>query len=446
MLTAYLFLHVLFNVVLLLSVGKLRPTLSIHHPLSWYLIFHWLVFVLQPLVSLSMGSTVVQDYMGVTFTDIEYRDGFLVVNVALLAFYAGGILSDLGRAEGRATPKADFQFVAFKRSVIACFILLAPLALYSAWKTLGGFTLTHYEDQASDVVMEMVNGVIINTNQVGYFVEFKNVLATLIFLTCVALRFNKLALSLLAFYIAYRLYLGWQRVHAVVLLVQVGMYFLYVRGRSWPKTSWVIAGAVAVPFFSFLGQNRDYIKNLLNGETGETAGGEGTSFWEGLDFANFDFLLYILRVVPDLSQTFTYGTQYLQLITEPIPRVFWPEKPIGPPVVLVDLMQYGNFVGLTKSIVGDAWMSFGWAGVILLLLFWGYALQTAYTRMFLKGSPIAAVFWIALLPYSMQLFRDGGVVSIARFLIFASLPLLLSYSIYVVASKRGARVPDNVLR
>ncbi|WP_207436492.1 hypothetical protein, partial [Sabulibacter ruber] len=61
----------------------------------------------------------------------------------------------------------------------------------------------------------------------------------------------------------------------------------------------------------------------------------------GQDLGNFDYLSFILWVVPKESGTYTWFTQYLQLFTEPIPRVLWPAKPIGPPVQYFSLHDFG---------------------------------------------------------------------------------------------------------
>jgi hypothetical protein len=71
------------------------------------------------------------------------------------------------------------------------------------------------------------------------------------------------------------------------------------------------------------------------------------------DYANFDFLSYVVWLVPEKSGAYSYGLQYLQLLTEPIPRILWGGKPVGPPVKTgVDLYAYANFNGLTVSMAG----------------------------------------------------------------------------------------------
>jgi oligosaccharide repeat unit polymerase len=143
------------------------------------------------------------------------------------------------------------------------------------------------------------------------------------------------------------------------------------------------------------------------------------------EFANFDYLCHVVSCVPDRSGTYTYGSQYLQLFTEPIPRKFWPGKPIGAPIGLVNLNQYGNFNGLTVSLPGDGWMSGGWVGLIITMGLVGALLGRAH-RWFWQHSNnnLVALFYLVSLAMLPQWFRDGGI-SIAKFLLWSWLPLLL---------------------
>lgn len=157
------------------------------------------------------------------------------------------------------------------------------------------------------------------------------------------------------------------------------------------------------------------------------------------DFANFDFLAYVVAAVPERTQTYTYASQYLQLFTEPIPRKLWPGKPAGAPVAFFSLNNYGDFIGRTVTLVGDGWMSGGWAGVLLTMAVAGGLLGLAH-RWFWQHSAnnmIAIVYLVglAMLP---QWFRDGGI-SIAKFFFWNLSPLVLWLSLTWVL--KGMVVP-----
>lgn len=165
--------------------------------------------------------------------------------------------------------------------------------------------------------------------------------------------------------------------------------------------------------------------------------------YDSPDFANFDFLTYVVAVVPARTETYTYGAQYLQLFTEPIPRKLWPGKPAGAPVRLFNLNNYGNFLGMTPSLVGDGWMSGGWIGIVVTMTLVGGLLGAAH-RWFWKraDSPMESLFYMVGLALVPQWFRDGGI-SITKFLFWNLAPLVLWVGLSWLMGQR--RVPSCFL-
>jgi hypothetical protein len=129
--------------------------------------------------------------------------------------------------------------------------------------------------------------------------------------------------------------------------------------------------------------------------------------------------------VPERTQTYTYGAQYAQIFTEPIPRILWKGKPTGAPIPTFSIANYGNFVGLTFSLPGDGWSSGGWVGLIITMAAVG-ALLGWFHRWFWRNSrnSMVAVFYTTAAAMMIQWFRDGGI-SIAKFMLWSWLPLLI---------------------
>ena len=195
-------------------------------------------------------------------------------------------------------------------------------------------------------------------------------------------------------------------------------------------------------FFNQLSHHRMYFRDLLIGSQyatpsiEEVDSAEDRQFafrrqWDTLDFANFEYLAYILDKVPEKTRTFTYGTQHLQLFTEPIPRKLWKDKPVGAPIQFFDLNDYGNYIGLTVSIVGDGWMTGGWLGVIINMSLAGIGLGIFY-RWFIKNqhSIFRVSIFIITNSVLLQMFRDGGIVTMAKFMLFTLLPVYTWWAIH----------------
>jgi hypothetical protein len=174
-----------------------------------------------------------------------------------------------------------------------------------------------------------------------------------------------------------------------------------------------------------------YFRDLMEGRETESKTIQDSNLefrecFDGLDFSNFDFLTYIVAKVPQETGRYTHGLQHLQLFTEPIPRKLWPRKPIGAPVRTFNLNDYGNFLGLTPSLIGDGWMTGGWLGVTLNMSLAGLSLALLY-NWFVRNldNPFKVSLMIVITSVLIQLYRDGSIVAMSKFLLFTTLPIFL---------------------
>ena len=190
--------------------------------------------------------------------------------------------------------------------------------------------------------------------------------------------------------------------------------------------------------FNWLGDNRDVFKSLLQGQepAPKVLSGNGSAAekirtkLDKHDLASFDFLTYVLAAVPERTGTYNYGLQYLQLFTEPIPRKLWKGKPAGAPFGRLNLNAYGNFLGLTVTLLGDGWLSGGWVGLVLTVGAAGWALGRAH-RWFSRhqANAFIAFSYCGILAATIQLYRDGGI-SVFKFLLWLLLPILIWRAVY----------------
>lgn len=408
---------------------------SAFSPIAFYLLFHAIVFVFRPWIEWIWSIDSIWNQIGFHPDNVE-RGKALAVSSAALVALALGYLARMHRSgrsfhfsHQRAVDKYDL------RALLLVGVLVVPLALYSIWVTRTGAGLS----ERSSVSMVVVEGVIVNTSGLGYLTDAQNAILGLIALCFAFRRFRPFAFAMLAIYLARKFLTGGGRWGIVLPLVGYGLWFMYQRGKRWPPISYV---AMLVPLFVIfmtLGEDRYALTKILEGRKYELTTKSDRTLKERLDnpdFANFDYLAYVVNVVPAQSRTYTYGTQYLQLLTEPIPRRLWPGKPAGPPIKLVDLNDYGNFFGLTLSFPGDLWLSFGWFGVVLGSLLVGNGLARVYAA-FRSGELdlYQRVAYVMAVPLLVQFYRDGGLVSFTKFLLFVVGPIFLVR--WVSAQLRG---------
>ncbi len=386
---------------------------SIFHPFTYYLVFHGIVFVVIPALGYIFNFQVAYYYMWFYPTEGQIIFTLWLTMVALLAFALfGWILDPTVPNLDRPTPDG-FNAEEWRAYVVLA-VALSPLILYSMYKAfgsgLGGEALIQMD-------RDPLTGIAVNTNTSGYVTDAQNALIPLCLMLIWGTRFRRWSFVPLVAYLALKLYVGWGRWTIILTVAMLGLLVLTHMKKRWVPLYFFVIGLPLFIAFQQLGANRDFFKEVLTGES--TAATTTYDRWvdrfDGLDFANFDYLTYVVDIVPAQSGTYSYFTQYLQIFTEPIPRILWPGKPFGPPIDLVNLNAYGNFLGLTVSIVGDGWISGGWLGVVITLALVGF-ITTRVHRWFWRGEAtnFKVLVYCIFLPLTIQWFRDGGI-SISKF-------------------------------
>ncbi len=90
---------------------------------------------------------------------------------------------------------------------------------------------------------------------------------------------------------------------------------------------------------------------------------------------NFYRLCQIIQLIPD-SHPFVYHKYFVYVIVRPVPRVFWPDKPVDPGFDLPTALGVQG-LSLSYSVIGELYMSLGFIGVALGGWFYGRVASTA---------------------------------------------------------------------
>jgi len=430
--------------VLWLSVGALylaHRGSSLFHPVSFYLVFHGLVFVLRPWAVHGLGFDSQWRAMQFQPTPGGFVATLALASLGLLVFAATAIPAGNGRAAPAvsATSYTPAQRTAFH---LAAAVLL-PLALYGAWRDAQLFGTLVQAPGGTGMVQQ--GGHTFFQNTTGYIVKAHHLLVPLAALFAAVHGFRWWALLPVGAVCVYRAFLGSRWGLVVVLGV---LLLLHLAGREgrWLRGVHLALAVPVVLAFVAIGQDRDVLRHLTGvgplRDHGMPIAREGG--WlhrlDRADFANFDFLAYIRWAVPGESRTHTYFTQHLALVTQPIPRMLWPGKPHGSPVQLVDLNRHGWWGTRTKSAVGDGWLSWGLPGVAITLALagagWG-GLHRWYARR--ASDPMATAAYCCFLPVCVLYFRDGSLVTVARTGMWMLLPVVLWVAAWRVLAWFGRR-------
>lgn len=423
---------IFYDVVLLLSLGLFvtvtffwlrRPAASIYHPVTFYLIFHGLIFVIRPILSRIYDYRFV--YMLYEFQPDEWTRILVILaaNLSLLVFTFAG-----WRLASERVVFAQDRFDEIHRNLlvrpflIVC-VLLAPVAIYSVVET--------WLSSASDtgtMVIDAETRVRVNTQGNGYLLDAQLMLATLSVMFAWLFRFR--LWSLLPFLAFFVLRAGTGgRGPFVIASVMMILLFLYERRRYWPEWRAAVLAVVVVAAFSFVVADRgaSIRAQVLDDVTETYDSGYQFAPLEDMDFANMEYFEFVVNAVPERTGGYDYFASMLQIFTEPIPRSVWPGKPAGAPVRFFNLFDYGNPVGMTFSLPGYGWYELGWLGVVILTAGFAALFASFYRVMIRRGeSNFALLFSTIMLATTVVVYRDGSIVSLMKMSLFYLLPLGLT--------------------
>jgi hypothetical protein len=207
--------------------------------------------------------------------------------------------------------------------------------------------------------------------------------------------------------------------YVLVVYAIFACFIVVSRGhRRWPPARLVVAlTAIGVVWFPLKiirasywegGGLADVFKNAVNYTT--SALGEGG---HGGDTTFLDQAAVVMSLVDEHGEYF-YGRTLAPLLVLPIPRPWWPDKPVMNHY-LRDISTPTRPIGIegmVATIVGEGYANFGYVGVVLFPLVAAYGYGKAYYAAIRQphGS-IVRFGYLFVACLLIQVFRDGFVSS-----------------------------------
>ena len=249
---------------------------SIYHPITLYLAFHGIVFVVRPLFAYWRHYDFL--YRVYRFDPSQDVKSTVIIcaNLGLLAFVAAAWKS------GNA-PLAFYQGaaeIAHRKRLVPAFLLaialVAPLAVSSI--------ITVFNSGYVGMRLDTNTGVVVNTSGNGWLLEAQLMLVPLSVLIAWTFRFRWWSLLPLIAFVTLRAGTG-GRGPFIAACVAAGLLWMFDNKRRWP-TLWMFALIVPLTAgFYFVGQDRGMVRAFLdNGKIVEFR--EKTGFMESMDWAN----------------------------------------------------------------------------------------------------------------------------------------------------------------
>lgn len=242
---------------------------------------------------------------------------------------------------------------------------------------------------------------------------------------------------LIAFFLGMVALQGYHRFMVILPLLYFTAYYLQSSRRRWP--TWpILAGACVValvfPRLKSIGQAIQY------GDTQEAV----AQFAEAFTFTSRDKSAELSEEfldqyagglsLTDGNERKFWGSTYLAIVTLPIPRAWWPNKP-GLADHLQEISTSGrNYVqeGRIITYLGESYLNFGYAGLFLVPALMGYVL-TAYCLHAAAGPMLRLSRYVYLVAFMalVQTFRDG-LLSIFVFTFVHNMPMLFTFVLHLV--------------
>jgi len=151
-----------------------------------------------------------------------------------------------------------------------------------------------------------------------------------------------------------------------------------------------------------------------------------------LEFDQVDLFATILNVGPQ-TFPFLWGKSYLELLYQPVPRALWPAKP-WPFDLYIGWYATGGQTALPPGIVGELYLNFHVAGIVVGMYLLGVICRVLYARLACSGEPAKVLIYSLVLPF-LPVFLLRSFVPAATTTLALTLPAIAAVS--YITSPRG---------
>jgi hypothetical protein len=261
--------------------------------------------------------------------------------------------------------------------------------------------------------------------------------------------FGRISSGLLILYLVLMSLQGGMRFRVIIGALLAVQIWVERQNRRWPSRAMVAGlGLAALAFFPMKTVGHMIISGDPWAEIQETFSDSVTDVSEGAadDQMFLDEFASSLTLL-DLQGKYYWGSMYVPLLTLPIPRALWPEKPVLAGF-LTDISSRSRPMatsGMIVTYLGEAYANFGTAGVFLvpplLALFLAYFCRRAYAA---PRDSVLRFTYVLLSVNLIQVYRDG-LVSLFVFTFVNMMPLMAIVVVHFLASlgrlRRGGQQP-----
>lgn len=403
-----------------------KPCATVFHPATFYAAVHGFIFVVRPIFAWFGHYRAVYDIYDFMPTLAEKMTTIGVTALTYLVIMTTMIQLAPQRMEFSKTPD-DIR----RRMQWPVVIVALTLGLLGAYSALKGIDARAY---GTDTMQTTKGGYRINTSGSGYFNDAQQLMVPITLMIAWVFRFRLLSLLPFTAFVILKSSSG-GRGPFMIAIAAMGLLYLYEQRRRWPTPKVLPLFAIALVLFVFVGQDRGhairglFLSDQVTHGAGNSSADDKNSLLDGMDYANLEYVEFMVHTIPKRTGTYSFFVENLQLFTEPVPRALWSGKPVGPPIQLYNLWDYGHPWGMTIAVPGQGWQGLGWVGVVLYAFLAGAFLAAIYRVSVRKiDSPFILMAYLPFLAGTILYLRDGALLTILRSELFYLAPVFAAYA------------------
>ncbi|MGA9768317.1 MAG: hypothetical protein WBV94_04700 [Blastocatellia bacterium] len=253
--------------------------------------------------------------------------------------------------------------------------------------------------------------------------------------------------TLMSLYLLIMAYQGFHRFRIIIPAILLTQIYLDRHKMKWPSV--YIMGVMAVLALLFfplkdigrMAQEGEAVTQIVDTSRESI---NNALVAEAPDQTFLDLFACTLTLT-DENEKFYYGSTYLNLLTLPIPRQWWPDKPtLGD--YLKDISRPWRpmaEMGMIVTYLGESYINFGFLGIIIIPYLVAYWLARAHFRAYRNNYFSVARFAYLLVACNLiQIYRDG-IVSLVVFTCVNMMPLMLIVVLhFILPVKRQSKVSE----
>lgn len=249
--------------------------------------------------------------------------------------------------------------------------------------------------------------------------------------------------TLMSLYLLLMAYQGFHRFRVIIPAILLIQIYLDRRKMRWPPVYvmglMVVLGLLFFPLKNIGQMAREGASvTQIVGDSREVINSALVA--EAPDQTFLDLFACGLTLMDENGKLY-YGGTYLNLLTLPVPRQWWPDKPtLGDFIKEISRPSRPMFeMGMIVTYLGESYVNFGFLGILIVPYLVAYWLARAHFRAYRRSYYSVARFAYLLIACNLiQVYRDG-LVSIVVFTFVNMMPLMVLIGLHIISPVRRAK-------